>query len=104
MALKIPHGDTYLAKGEIESDYLLRRCGVDPEKVVVGGQGLQPALDVSRSGTPRSGDPWLVFFTEPYQAAGWREEPVYADLAAGIVGTRSELRDQAGFQTSSFRA
>ena len=40
MAVKISHADTYLAKGEIERDYLLRSCGVAPDKVVLGGQGI----------------------------------------------------------------
>ena len=78
MALKTPHADVYLAKGEIESDYLLRRCGVGAGKVVQGGQGLQAAPAFARSAA--STEPWLVFFTEPYQAAGWRNEQVYADL------------------------
>ena len=40
MAVKVAHADTYLAKGEIERDFLVRSCGVAPEKVVLGGQGL----------------------------------------------------------------
>ncbi len=80
MAVKTPHADVYLAKGEIERDYLLQRCGVDSDKVVLGGQGLQPASDLGRPSSARSGEPWLVFFTEPFGAAGWRQEQVYADL------------------------
>ena len=80
MALKTPHADVYLAKGEIERDYLLQRCGVDSDKVVLGGQGLQAASDPGRPSSARSGEPWLVFFTEPFGAAGWRQEQVYADL------------------------
>ena len=39
MAVKVAHADTYLAKGEIEQDFLVRSCGVAPERVVLGGQG-----------------------------------------------------------------
>jgi hypothetical protein len=104
MALKIPHGDTYLAKGEIESDYLLKRCGVDPEKVVVGGQGLQPALDAGKPGPLHSGEPWLVFFTEPYRAAGWREEPVYAELLPGLWGLAQSCGIKLVFKLHPFES
>ena len=43
MAVKTPHADIYLAKGEIERDYLLGSCGVPADKVVLGGQG-SPAI------------------------------------------------------------
>jgi hypothetical protein len=79
MAVKVAHADTYLAKGEIERDFLLRSCGVAPEKVVLGGQGLPSTPDPAKR-TARSAEPWLVFFTEPFQAAGWRTEEVYRDL------------------------
>jgi hypothetical protein len=79
MAVKLAHGDTYLAKGEIERDFLVRSCGVAPEKIVLGGQGLPSSPDPVRATGP-SPEPWLVFFTEPFQAAGWRAEEVYRDL------------------------
>ncbi len=79
MAVKLPHADTYLAKGEIERDFLLRSCGMAPEKVVLGGQGLHAAAE-SVKAAPPSTESWLVFFTEPFHAAGWRMEEVYRDL------------------------
>ncbi len=79
MAVKTPHADIYLAKGEIERDFLLRSCGVPAAKVVLGGQGLPSGPDPAKAAAPRS-EPWLVFFTEPYQAMGWRTEEVYRDL------------------------
>ena len=78
MALKVAHADTYLAKGEIERDFLLRSCGVAPEKIVLGGQGLPSSSDPARARA--QAEPWLVFFTEPFQATGWRTEEVYRDL------------------------
>lgn len=79
MAVKVPHADIYLAKGEIERDYMLRSCGVPPQKVVMGGQGLTSAPAETKP-TARSTEPWLVFFTEPYSAGGWRSEEVYREL------------------------
>ena len=79
MAVKVAHADTYLAKGEIEQDFLVRSCGVAPERVVLGGQGLASTPETTKPAA-RSTEPWLVFFTEPFQAAGWRTEEVYRDL------------------------
>jgi hypothetical protein len=79
MAVKVQHADTYLAKGEIELDFLLRSCKVAPEKVVLGGQGLSSSAEPAEA-TDGSTEPWLVFFTEPFQAAGWRTDEVYRDL------------------------
>ena len=79
MAVKVAHADTYLAKGEIEQDFLVRSCGVAPERVVLGGQGLASTPETAKPAA-RSTEPWLVFFTEPFQAAGWRTEEVYRDL------------------------
>lgn len=84
MAVKTPHADIYLAKGEIERDYLLGACGVPADKVVLGGQGLpaipEAVLPEATRPSARSNEPWLVFFTEPYQAAGWRTDEVYREL------------------------
>ena len=79
MAIKAPYADIYLAKGEIERDYLLRSCGVPADKVVLGGQGL-PSRRVAAKAAAQTNQRWLVFFTEPYQAGGWRTEEVYRDL------------------------
>ena len=79
MAVKVAHADTYLAKGEIEHDFLVRSCGVAAEKVVLGGQGLASAPEMAKAAA-RSAEPWLVFFTEPFQAVGWRTDEVYRDL------------------------
>jgi hypothetical protein len=79
MAVKGPHADVYLAKGEIERDFLLRACGVAEEKIVLGGQGLSSSAD-PRETAVQSRESWLVFFSEPYQAVGWRLDEVYRDL------------------------
>jgi len=46
---------------------------------VLGGQGLASRPIAAKKATQPS-RPWLVFFTEPYQAGGWRSEEVYRDL------------------------
>ena len=79
MAVKVSHADTYLAKGEMERDYLLQSCGMDENKVVLGGQGSAVSPEPAKTKMPGRKD-WLVFFTEPYETTGWRSDEVYRDL------------------------
>jgi hypothetical protein len=75
MAIKVNHADAYLARSEMELDYLKRICRFPAEKISIAvppSSTLQHAI--SRS--PR----WLVFFTEPYRGYGWRIDEVYCDL------------------------
>ena len=76
MALKNPAADCYLAKTEVERDYLINRCGISGEKTVVGGVN-EPSPCV---GGERQKSSWIVWFTEAYEAAGWRSEEAYRDL------------------------
>jgi hypothetical protein len=70
--------DAYLAKNEMERDYLLRVCGLSPEKVVLGAPAPAP------SDPPQNGGPSdlarLVLFSEPYENFGMRAEEVYGEL------------------------
>jgi hypothetical protein len=75
MAIKTNHADVYLAKSEMERDYLLRICRLAPEKIVVAPSVSSKPLRVARRSAP-----WLVFFTEPYANSGWRSDEVYRDL------------------------
>jgi hypothetical protein len=75
MSVKPLIADFYLAKGELERDYLLDTCRADPERIVMAGPRQifpGPAASTER--------PWLVFFSEPYASAGWRMDEVYKDL------------------------
>ncbi len=78
MAIKENHADRYLAKSEMERDYLTRVCQLAPEEIVVA-QPVQPKPLALRPVGRRS-PAWLVFFTEPYRAGGWRSEEIYRDL------------------------
>ena len=77
MALKTLHADFYLAKCEMERDYLQRVCRVEPERIALGNAA--PSKQ-SRLAVRRFEAPWLVFFTEPYQNAHWRNREVYREL------------------------
>jgi len=76
MAFKVPEFSTYLAQGEMERDYLETVCGVQSGLIHVG------AANQSRGGSALWSDdaPWIVFFTEPYEADFWRAEAIYREI------------------------
>lgn len=104
MAFKTPCFSTYLAQGEMERDYLVRVCGVDPARVRVGA--------ASSSAEPRSlwraDAPWIVFFTEPYEADFGRPEAVYREVlprlcAAARASGKSVVLKVHPFETARHR-
>ncbi|MGA9977241.1 MAG: hypothetical protein WBQ08_01195 [Candidatus Sulfotelmatobacter sp.] len=70
--------DAYLAKTEMERDYLLRVCGLPPEKVVLGAPAPAPS-DPPQDGNLKEPS-CLVLFSEPYENAGMRAEEVYREV------------------------
>jgi hypothetical protein len=78
MAVKRTHANFYLAKNEMERDYLRRICHLDPEKIVIAEPGSSKPLPSQGVGRNRAS--WLVFFTEPYESNGWRSDDIYRDL------------------------
>jgi len=92
MAITTHDADCYVAKNEMEHDYMTRVCGIDTAKV------LQVAPPPSVQAFPSSGDSEiasdldiqrkrsLVFFTEPYGSGSWRMEEVYRELLPPLCG------------------
>jgi hypothetical protein len=78
MAIKENHADRYLVKSQMERDYVRRVCQLAPEEIAVV-EPVQPRPLALPAASSRS-TAWLVFFTEPYQAGGWRSDEVYRDL------------------------
>jgi len=77
MAFKNLRFSNYLAKGEMERDYLERICGVDRGRIRIGA----PASAVRRGFSLWSDDaPWITFFTEPYETDFWRTEAIYREV------------------------
>jgi len=101
MAIKNQHADLYLAKGEMEKDYLTRVCQLAPERIVVGAPASLPKSQTRESSEHRR---WLVFFTEPYQAAGWRIEEVYRDLLPRLISLARECGLQLVFKLHPFES
>ena len=73
--------DTYLAKGEMEEDYMVRQCGVPEERIAVGAPPVEHSLATGKSRTP--GDQ-IVFFSEPYELYSGRTETLYRELLPGL--------------------
>jgi hypothetical protein len=77
MASKNLRFSTYLAKSEMERDFLERVCEVDRARVLVGA----PASPVSKNLQGWNSDaPWLTFFSEPYETDFWRVEAIYRQM------------------------
>jgi hypothetical protein len=79
MAFKTQYADVYLAKSEIERDYLERVCKVLPERIVSAG-----APSPGKINQPAE-KKYVVFFTEPYHTWGWRPDEVYRDLLPQLL-------------------
>jgi hypothetical protein len=77
-ALKEVPCDVYLAKNEMERDYLLHVCGLPPEKIAIGAP---PTEDVLSPIEPnRRSQSSAILFSEPYEVGGMRAEEVYREL------------------------
>jgi hypothetical protein len=76
--MKEMSSDFYLAKGEMERDYLLRICRLPAERVILAGPPLPPTVPAHERG--KDGGSLILFFSEPYEAAGLRTEEIYREL------------------------
>jgi hypothetical protein len=73
--------DIYLAKGEMEKDYMFQQCGVPEERVALGG----PPVDHSfAKGELRAPGDQIAFFSEPYELYSGRTETLYRELLPGL--------------------
>src|SRR5450759_1757927 len=77
MAFKNPRFSNYLAKGEMERDYLERICGVDASRIRIGAAS-SPWQENRSVWSERA--PWITFFTEPYETDLWRVEAIYREV------------------------
>ena len=72
--------DLYLAKSEMERDYLLRVCGLPADRVVIGAASAR-ATNIGAGKDRRNQDRTSgIFFSEPYEVAGMRTREVYREV------------------------
>ncbi len=86
--LKDLASDLYLAKNEMERDYLVRVCGLPGERVVVGA----PAREKKSASElfERSEGDAAILFSEPYEVAGMRPEEVYREILPPLCSLARE--------------
>jgi hypothetical protein len=80
--------DRYLAKSEMERDYLLRVCGLPAERIVMGAPSSGDVRSGKEGQSPRETS--VVFFSEPYEAAGMRAHEVYRELLPSLCRVARE--------------
>ena len=74
--------DTYLAKGEMEKDYMVQQCGVPVERVILGAPPVNYASAISESTSARRDE--IVFFSEPYELYSGRTETLYREVLPNL--------------------
>src|SRR5205823_15064540 len=79
--LKTLPSDVYLAKTEMEKDYLVRMCGLSADRIVLGAMPANPRAQPPRADGPR---PNIVYFSEPYESVGGRPDQVYRELLPAL--------------------
>jgi glycosyltransferase involved in cell wall biosynthesis len=84
MAFKKLRFSNYLAKGEMERDYLERICGVDGARIRVGAATSPRREDPSLWSESA---PWIVFFSEPYETDSWRMEAIFREVLPRLCAT-----------------
>ncbi|MBZ5679413.1 MAG: hypothetical protein LAO24_04815 [Acidobacteriia bacterium] len=76
------HADVILAKGRMEQDYLESVCGVPASRVEVGAPTF---IKERKPETSQKKKPFIVLFSEPYEAMGGRSADVYQDILPGLA-------------------
>jgi hypothetical protein len=77
---KRSYGDVIWAKGKMEEDYLVRKCGVPQERVEIGAPELPVNWNGSGQLKHQNFKPYLLFFSEASDVSGGRPEEFYRDI------------------------
>jgi hypothetical protein len=77
---KLPYADTFLVKGEMESDYLQRACAISPDQIELAAPGSIPA---SQGADPERDA--LVFFSQPFEVEGGRADKIYREIVPRLL-------------------
>jgi len=79
----------------MEEDYLVAKCGVPREKVVIAAPALPANWNLWKQSKPESSRPNILFISEPVDVAGGRPEEFYRDILPGLadlaLATRRKL-------------
>jgi hypothetical protein len=86
---KRSYGDVIWAKGKMEEDYLVRRCGVPAARVEIGAPALPASSELKRSNPSllrqnisrqNISHPTILFISEALETTGARAEEFYRDI------------------------
>jgi hypothetical protein len=78
-AFKPSQFSIYLAKGEMERDYLERICAIDSARIRIGAPPMD-ASGLENVSLWNADSPWIVFFSEPYETDSWRAQAIYREV------------------------
>ena len=101
MAFKNPRFSTYLAKGEMERDYLERVCGVGADRIRIGAAS-SPYRQSAAVWDERA--PWITFFTEPYETDLWRVEAIYREVLPRLCAVARGARKSVVLKLHPFES
>jgi hypothetical protein len=82
---KRSYGDVIWAKGKMEEDYLVRRCGVPREKVEIGAPALPTVWSGLEQSNPAAFRPYILFISEAFEVSGGRAEEFYRDTLPALA-------------------
>ena len=82
---KRSYGDVIWAKGKMEEDYLVRRCGVPAEKVEIGAPALPPEWNGLEQSNRPAFRPYILFISEAFDISGGRPEEFYRDTLPSLA-------------------
>lgn len=104
LALKSRAFDFYLAKNEMEHDYLTRLCRIPAQHIVKydAAAHAPPKTDLPHQLANARG--WLVFFSEPYNAHSWRDDEVYRELLPRLWQLAQTLQLKLVFKIHPFES
>lgn len=75
--------ELFLAKSEMERDYLLHVCGLPAGKIALGAPRLQDYVDAS--GREKREYSHIIFFSEAYETSTARPEDIYRELLTPLL-------------------
>lgn len=81
--------DVYLAKNEVERDYLVHTCGLPESRIALGAPPMEGSgISEVAPGVEKKSS---VFFSEPYEIIGMRTEEVYREVLPPLCDLAREL-------------
>lgn len=99
--LKDLPSDLYMAKNEMERDYLVRICGLPADTVVVVAPAPQYVRSVDE-GKKNKG--MVVLFSEPYDVTGMRSEEVYREVLPPLCALARKYGREVIFKLHPFES